>query len=126
MFSTCFTSLSVLLLFPLLITFFLCTVFDSIPSKIDEVLSINPSVNVFVFGDFNVHHKNWFTYSGDTDRSGEVCYNFSISNEDVSEAFGRVWHTGILHKLKFHGNGLRSSFLSSRWLQMVLNGKSSQ
>ena len=79
MFATCFTSLSVLLLFPLLITFFLCTVFDSIPSKIDEVLSINPSVNVFVFGDFNVHHKNWFTYSGDTDRSGEVCYNFSIS-----------------------------------------------
>ena len=29
----------------------LCTVFDSIPSSIDEVLLINPS-NVFVFGDF--------------------------------------------------------------------------
>ena len=29
----------------------LCTVFDSISSNIDEVLSINPSVNVFVFGD---------------------------------------------------------------------------
>ena len=23
-----------------------------------EVLSINPSVNVFVFGDFNLHHKD--------------------------------------------------------------------
>ena len=33
----------------------LCTVFYSVSSKIDEVLSINPSVNVFVFGDFNVH-----------------------------------------------------------------------
>ena len=33
----------------------LCTVFDSISSSIDEVLSINPSANVFVFGDFNVH-----------------------------------------------------------------------
>ena len=33
----------------------LCTVFDSISSNIDEVLSINPSANVFVFGDFNVH-----------------------------------------------------------------------
>ena len=29
----------------------LCTVFDSISSNIDEVLSINPSANVFVFGD---------------------------------------------------------------------------
>ena len=46
----------------------LCTVFDSISSDIDEVLSINPSSNVFVFGDFNVHHKDWLTYSGGTDR----------------------------------------------------------
>ena len=37
----------------------LCTAFDSISSNIDEVLSINPSANVFVFGDFNVHHKDW-------------------------------------------------------------------
>ena len=57
------------------------TVFDSISSNIDEVLSINPSVNVFVFGDFNVHHKDWLTYSGGTDRPGELCYNFSISND---------------------------------------------
>ena len=58
----------------------LCTVFDSISSNIDEVLLINPSANVFVFGDFNVHHKDWLTYSGGTDRPGELCYNFSISN----------------------------------------------
>ena len=59
----------------------LCTVFDSISSNIDEVLSISPSANVFVFGDFNVHHKDWLTYSGGTDRPGELCYNFSISND---------------------------------------------
>ena len=59
----------------------LCTVFDSISSTIDEVLSINPSVNVFVFGDFNVHHKDWLTYSGGTDRPSELCYNVSISND---------------------------------------------
>ena len=35
----------------------LCIIFDSISSNIDEVLSINPSANVFVFGDFNVHHR---------------------------------------------------------------------
>ena len=59
----------------------LCTVFDSISSNRDEVLSINPSANVFVFGDFNVHHKDWLTYSGGTDQPGELCYNFSISND---------------------------------------------
>ena len=59
----------------------LCTVFDSISSNIDEVLSINPSANVFVFGDFNVHHKDWLTYSSGTDQPGELCFNFSISND---------------------------------------------
>ena len=36
----------------------LCTVFDSISSKIDKVLSVNPSAEVFVFADFNVHYKD--------------------------------------------------------------------
>ena len=54
--------------------------FDSVSSNIDEILSINPSANVFVFGDFNVHHKDWLTYSCGTDQPGELCYNFSISN----------------------------------------------
>ena len=36
---------------------------------------------MFVFGDFNVHHKDWLTYSGGTDRSGELCYNFSTRND---------------------------------------------
>ena len=39
----------------------LCTVFDSTSPNIHEVLSINPSTNVFVFGDFNIH-KDWQTY----------------------------------------------------------------
>ena len=56
-------------------------VFDSISSSIDEVLSINPSGHVFVFGDFNIHHKDCVTSSGGTDRPGELCYNFSISND---------------------------------------------
>ena len=81
-FSTGFTSLSVLLHFPLLITsLLLCMVFDSISADIDEVLLINPSSNVFVFGDVNVHHKDWLTYSGGTDRPGELFCNFSIPND---------------------------------------------
>ena len=36
---------------------------------------------MFVFDDFNMHLKDWLTYSGGTDRSGELCYNISISND---------------------------------------------
>ena len=50
---------------------------------------------------------------------------------DISKAFDRVWHAGLLHKLKSYGIsgqifGLISSFLSNRWLRVVLDGKSSQ
>ena len=46
-------------------------------------------------------------------------------------ALDRVWHAGLLHKLKAYqisGQifGLISSFLSNRWFQVVLDGKSSQ
>ena len=37
-------------------------VFDSVSSNIDEVITINSSANVFVFGDFNVHHKDWLNF----------------------------------------------------------------
>ena len=49
-----------------------CLFFYSISSNIHEALSINPSANVFLFRDFNVHHKGWLSYSGGTDRPGEI------------------------------------------------------
>ena len=50
---------------------------------------------------------------------------------DISKAFDRVWHTGLLHKLKSYGIsgqifGLISSFLSNRRLRVVLDEKRSQ
>ena len=50
---------------------------------------------------------------------------------DISKAFDRVWHAGLLHKLKSYGIsgqifGLISSFLSNRRLRVVLDGSSSQ
>ena len=50
---------------------------------------------------------------------------------DISKAFDRVWHAGLLHKLKSYGIsgqifGLISSFLSNRRLQVVLDGKCPQ
>ena len=47
----------------------LSTVFGAVSSNIGgEILLMNPSANVFVFGEFNIHHKSWPTYSGETDR----------------------------------------------------------
>ena len=50
---------------------------------------------------------------------------------DISKTFDKVWHPGLLPKLKSYGIlgqifGLISSFLSNRWLRVVLDGKSSQ
>ena len=50
---------------------------------------------------------------------------------DISKAFDRVWHAGLLDKLKSHEISgqifsLISSFLSNRRLRVVLDGKSSQ
>ena len=50
---------------------------------------------------------------------------------DISKAFDRLWHAGLLHKLRSYGiSGLTfgciSSFLSNRQLWVVLDVKSSQ
>ena len=50
---------------------------------------------------------------------------------DISKTFDKVWHAGLLHKLKSCGIsgqifGLISSFLSYRQLRVVLDGNSSQ
>ena len=56
-------------------------VFDALSSNMNELLSIKPSANVFLLEEFNVHHKDWRAYSGETDRSSELCYNFSVSKD---------------------------------------------
>ena len=47
---------------------------------------------------------------------------------NIFKAFGRVWHAGLLHKLKSYGIprqifGLISFYVSSRQLRVVLDGK---
>ena len=87
----------------------LCKISDSISSNIDEVLSINPSANIFFFGDFKVCHKDWLTYSGGTDRPGELCYNFSISNDLTQMVNFPTW----IPDCDSHSLALLDLFLSS-------------
>ena len=62
MFLTGFTSPGVLLLFPL--------------SRFCQSTNLLMRLSL----ETNIHHKDCLTYSVGTDRSGEPCYNFSISN----------------------------------------------
>ena len=71
MFSTGFTWFSGLLPFPLLITLFVFV----------HGCWCYLLANLFVFKYFNVQHKVWLTYSGETNRLGELCYKFSISDK---------------------------------------------
>ena len=50
---------------------------------------------------------------------------------DISKAFDKVWHADPFLRLKSYGIlgqifSLIPSFLSNRWLRVVLDGKSSQ
>ena len=88
----------------------LCTVFSSISCNIDEVISVNLSANVFVFGNFNIHHKDWLSYSGGTDGPGEPCYNFYISNDFIQMVNFSTWIMWWLSLLRFCSLGFISIF----------------
>ena len=85
-------------------------VFDSISSCIDKVFSINPSANVFTFGDFNVRHKEWLTFSGRTVRPGEICYDFSMISNDLIQMINFPTRIPYCHS---HSPALLDLFLSS-------------
>ena len=83
----------------------LCTAFDAILSN----QAINPFAKVFIFEDFNVHHKDFLTYSDGTERPGELCHSFSISN-DFTQMVN--FPTRIPHS-DYHSHALLDFFLSS-------------
>ena len=64
-------------------------------------LSLSLFSNVF-------HHKDWLTYSGGTDRHGELCYNFSISNDHTQ----MVSHPTRTPDCDSHSAALLDLFLS--------------
>ena len=103
------TLFNALLLFHLLITFLVCTFFNAISSNIDNILLTNPSAKVFAYGDFNIHQKDWPTFSGGTDRPGELCYNFSISNNCTQMVNFPTW----IPDCDYQGSALLYLFISS-------------
>ena len=70
---------------------------------------INLFANVSVFGVFNIQHKDSLIYSGKTDRSGKLCYNFSISNDRTQ----MVNFPTEIPDCDFHSPALLDLFLSS-------------
>ena len=62
-----------------------------------------------LFLETNIHHKDWLTYSGGTDRSGELCHNFSVSN-DLTQMVNFPTHNPDCDS---HSPALLDLFLSS-------------
>ena len=114
----------------------------SVISKVFEKLVNNRIVDHLrkcgLFSDFQYRFRS-FRSTADlltvaSDRTARS-FNRSWATRDValeiSKAFNRVWYAGLLHKLKscvISGQlrGLISSFLSNRWLQVILYLKSSR
>ena len=81
--------------------------------------------------------STWSTVDPLTVVSDRIARDFNIYGAtgaaalDISKAFDKIWHAGLLHKLKSYGIsgqtfGLISSFLSNRWLRVAQNENSSQ
>ena len=106
----------------------------SVISKVFEKLVNNRIVDHLekcgLFSDFQYGFRSsWSTADLLTVASDRIATQAVVL--DISKAFDRVWHAGLLHKLRSYGISgqifsLISSFLSNRWLRMVLDGKSSQ
>ena len=68
------------------------------------------------------------------DRSARAFNRYGATRavaRNICKAFDRVWHASLFHKRTSSGIlrqvfGLISSFLSNRWVLLVLDGKSSQ
>ena len=114
----------------------------SVVSKVFEKLVNNRIVDHLekcsLFSDFQYAFRSSRSTAGlQTIVSDRIARVFNRSRAtravalDISKAFDRVWHAGLLHKLKSYGIsgqifGLISSFLSNRRLRVVLDGKSLQ
>ena len=106
-------------------------IFNSLFEYLEDNKLLNCNQLGFRSGDSCVHQLLSITHeiykSFDANPSLEVRGVFL----DISKAFDRVWHVGLLYKLKLLGicgsyYNLVQSFLDSRHQRVVLNGQSSK
>ena len=106
-------------------------IFNSLFEYLEDNKLLNCNQSGFRSGDSCVHQLLSITHeiykSFDANPSLEVRGVFL----DISKAFDRVWHVGLLYKLKLLGicgsyYNLVQSFLDSRHQRVVLNGQSSK
>ena len=102
-------------------------IFDSIYDFIDKNNLLNKNQSGFRPSDSCIHQLIGITHNifsaFDANLSSEVRGVFL----DLSKAFNRVWHDGLLYKFKSNGIGgnlfkLIKSFLNNRCQPVVLNG----
>ena len=91
--------------------------------------------DIWLTVDFQYGFKScWSTAGLLTVASDRIAMAFNRSGAtravalDISKAFDKVWHAGLLHRLRSFGIsgqilGLICSFLSNRGLRVVLDGK---
>ena len=108
----------------------------SVVSKVFEKLVNNKIVDHLekcgLFSDFQYSFR--FSRSVVSDRIARAVNKSGATRAvalDISKAFDRVWHAGLLHILNSYGIsgqifGLISSFLGNRRFRVALDGKSSQ
>ena len=110
-------------------------------SKVLERIIYNPMFTCFIENNLISENQSGF-------KSGDSCVNqlLTITHEifssfddnyeargvflDISKAFDKVWHEGIIHKLKWNGisgnsSSLLTDFLRNRKRRVILNGQSS-
>ena len=55
--------------------------FDHLTASIEHITQHNPSSEIVILGDFNIHNSDWLTHSTHSDASGIECEAFSILND---------------------------------------------
>ena len=105
-------------------------IYNSLYTHIVSCSLLNPNQSGFRSGDSSINQllyiTNYIFQAFDCNPPHDVRSVFL----DLSKAFDRVWHDGLIYKLKLHGVSsplliLIQSFLTNRKQRTVLNGKCS-
>ena len=117
-------------LLPIFSKIFERIIFNALYNYIHQNNYFNPNQSGFRSGDSYIHQLISITHGI------HKTFDENLSKEvlglvlDISKAFDRVWHDGLLYKLKcmgFEGNAMSviQSFLENRYQRVILNGQSS-